>query len=112
MPDGQPAPVTLIRAAARKAGAATYIVVHTGEVLGVLANLGEAFTEITDQPGDLDVNTVPWSILPGVRPFATVEMAGRPPRTAMLIGTTVDGRWTRWNPPCAPPPVPSLTGGN
>jgi hypothetical protein len=97
--------VTLIRAAAPGGGPVSFVAVRSAEALGVLASLGSIAEDAPGYPVEAD--TRPWEALPGVRSLAARELDGRPPKTILLIGTAVEGRWTTWNPPCPRPAVPA-----
>lgn len=105
--------LTLIRVVADDAQ--TFVVVRSELAVDVLARFGSAFEEmcrgLRDAPDGVDpaclnIDTVPWSVLPGVRQQAIVTMNGMYPGAVVFVGTAVGGTWTSWHPPIAPPPVP------
>jgi hypothetical protein len=107
---GQPA-VTLVRVTARKAGGETYVAVWAGDALPILGQFMVMFDSIADRAGaergELDIDTMPWSVLPGARRLAAAKMAGASRGEVLFLGTAIDGKWVTWHLPMQPPPAPS-----
>jgi hypothetical protein len=105
------AAVTLVRVIARKAGGETYVAVWAADALPILGQFMAMFDGIADRAGagrgELDIDTMPWSALPGARRLAAAEMAGAPRGQVLFLGTAIDGKWATWHLPMLPPPVPS-----
>jgi hypothetical protein len=99
--------VTLVRLAAPRAGTATYIALRTELALDFLARGADTFAAVAPDhdldPADVDLDTVPWETLPGVRRLAARALESGP---VLVVGTVVDGCWTSWYPPCPMPAAP------
>lgn len=99
--------VTLMRLALTS-GVVTYMAIRSEFALDMAA-LGPAMhAQIAPGHGldpGCDIDTLPWTLMPGVERLAGARLAGAWPPVA-LLGTVEDGAWMSWYPPCPRPPVP------
>lgn len=79
--------------------ATTYAAVRDEDSVDVLFRIPAVFARMTGcDPAALEVETVPWNILPvqGIRAVVAGELAAAGERAVLFVGSCAGGVWASW----------------